>query len=271
MLTVLFFLSVAIFTVLFAFIFNAFELSLIALFLWVASLLIGVIISILLLFAFVWTVPKVRRKDPLDMTNHRLGLSLMRLLIRGLRLKVDVSGKEHLPPPEEPFILISNHQTVYDILALKVALSDRPLLFIAKKEIFSWPLVGNMTDLLGNVPIERESDRSAAKAILEGIKRYKDGAPVSIFPEGHRTSSNEMLPFRAGAFKLAMKPKAPIIVATLFDFYKTWKGWPFRRNRARIHFHPPIKPSEYEGMTTQALSDEVRATISAQIERFRNT
>ncbi len=270
MVTALFFVLYALFTLLFIFLFDAFSLAPVSIILWFVALLPGFIASVLTMALIVSVYGRihVKRADAFDMRHHDFANSLMRGILRVGRLKITVTGKENIP--EEPFILASNHQTLFDILAMKTILSDRPLVFIAKHELFRMPVIGKMIRLLGNVPIQRERDRAAAQAIIEGIKMYKKGATVMVFPEGHRSRKNEMIPFKAGSFKLAMKPGAPLVVACVYDMHKAWKGWPFIPQKARIHFHPPISPDFYEGKTSQEVSTAVRETIRKKLDEFRS-
>ncbi len=268
MATALFFILYVLFTGLFIFLFDALSLTLVSVILWFVALVPGFLASFLVMALIVYVYGRihVQRADPFDMRHHNFANSVMRGILRVVRLKITVTGKENIP--NEPFILASNHQTLFDILAFKTILSDRPLIFIAKRELFRWPVVGRMIRLLGNVPIERERDRAAAKAIIDGIKMYKRGATVMVYPEGHRSGKNEMIPFKAGSFKLAMKPGAPLVVACVYDMHKAWKGWPFVAQRARIHFHPPIAPDFFAGKTSQEVSTVVRETIQQRLDTF---
>lgn len=268
MATTVFFALYALFTFLFIFLFDAFSLTPVSVVLWFVALLPAFAASFFVMSVVVYAYGRVhvKRADPFDMRHHAFANSVMRAILRVVRLKITVTGRENIP--KEPFILASNHQTLFDILAMKTILADRPLVFIAKRELFRWPVVGRMIKLLGNVPIERESDRAAAQAIIEGIKMYKSGAPVMVFPEGHRTRKNEMIPFKAGSFKLAMKPKAPLVVACVYDMHKAWKGWPFLAQKARIHFHEPLRPDFYTDKTSYEVSDAVREIIQNRLDTF---
>ena len=264
MATLLYLIAWAAFFVLYGWLLDAFVLG------WRAGLLVLALVgSFATAFAglllFLWVYALIRRnKDPFNPTDHRVVVSVMRLLIRLLRLRVDVSGLEKTP--EGPFVLVSNHQTLYDILVLKAQFKNRRVVFIAKEEIFSWPVIGRWTRLLGNIPITRMADRSAAKAILEGIKAYEQGVPVIIFPEGERSHSPKMRSFRSGAFKLAMRPKADILVASLRGVHRTWRGWPFVSQNVQIRFGPLLKPADYQGMNSAELSEQVREIIRPHAE-----
>ncbi len=204
----------------------------------------------------------------LDPKAHRFIGLILPLIIRILRLKVHVSGQENIPKGH--FIMLGNHQSYYEIVVIK-HLIEHPMIFMAKRPVFGWPVIGHWAKLIGNVPIDKLADRSAAEAIIKGIKQYKRGAIVTIFPEGKRSFSNSMNPMKPGAFKLATKPKAPILPFTIHNFHKTWKGWPFKRNHVHIHFHEVIKPKFYEDMNTVELAKHVQTMIERQIEHYEST
>ena len=192
----------------------------------------------------------------------------MRTIIHLLRYKLYFSGLENIPK-DRPFILIGNHQTNYDTIIHKMKLPLNTI-FIAKNNIFSWPIIGPIATAAGNIPMLRENDREAIKALKKGIQAYQEGMIVGIYPEGTRSRGNHLIEFKPGAFNLAMKPKAPIVMATVHDSIQTWKGWPFKRPHVSIYYHPVIEPSFYENMTTKELSDHVKSEISKQLETFKS-
>ncbi len=197
--------------------------------------------------------------------HHRFVDSYMRLVIRLLRLKLTVTGLENVP--DKPFILVANHQANYDTVIHK-ALLPSPFVFIAKHKLFTWPILGGAARALGNIPMYRENDRSAVEAIIKGINVYKSGVSVGIYPEGTRSHGHKMLPFKAGALKLATKPKAPILVGVIDGSYNTWKHWPFLSQRIYLHFFPLLEPQSYESMSSSELSEHIRSMIQEKLNEF---
>ena len=269
MITALFSIVWFILTVTYAFLFGGFTLEPIALALWIAAVVLAFASTFALLLIFMSLYGRFQKGDQTkNMRNHKVVNSIMRFVIRALRLKIHASGLENIPQ-NEPFVMVGNHQTNYDIIAVKPFVPEQPLIFVAKKSLFRWPVLGRLVGILGNVPIDRLTDRSAIEAIIKAIKQYKRDVPVVIYPEGTRSKSNTMRDFKPGAFKLATKPKAPILVTTIYNFCNTWKGWPFLRQHVYIHFHPVMRYEDYGHMNTQELSRHVRAMIEKQIEHFR--
>ncbi len=268
MITILFSLFVIVFTLIYGYLFDAFTLSLLSIIYWLLAFLLGFVTTFVLLLIRMHLYGRFQKGDQTkNMKNHQFVHNIMRLVTRLLRLKVHASGLKNIPA--KPFIMIGNHQSNYDIIAVKPFIKNQPLIFVAKKSLFKWPVLGRLVALLGNIPINRLTDRSAIEAIVNGIKQYKSGVPVVIYPEGKRSFSNEMIDFKPGAFKLAMKPKAPILVVSIYNFHKTWQWWPFKRQNVYIHFHPLLEYEDYQSMNTQELSKVVKATIQEQLNTFK--
>ena len=125
----------------------------------------------------------------------------------GVRLHVE--GKENIPRWGERVCYVPNHQSLMDI----------PILYgsgmwcglVAKKELFSIPILHGLLRVLKCVPIDRSSLRESLKSIIEGADRIKSGYPMGIFPEGTRSKTGEIAEMKAGAFKMATKAKAKIV------------------------------------------------------------
>ena len=201
---------------------------------------------------------------PENLVYHNIINSILRLIIRLVRVQVNITGFENIP--NDNFILVSNHQSAFDLIVIKPIFAKKPLIFIGKQVIFDWPIIGKWAKLLGNISIYRESDRSAIESIIKAIKAYEQGYPVFIFPEGTRSHSNQMGPFKAGAFKLAIKPKANILIATVHNMDNIGRFWPFKRQKVSVHFHPLLTHEYYAHMNSQTLSEDVKNRIQKQLD-----
>lgn len=129
------------------------------------------------------------------------------LLANGVKVKVE--GIENLGG-EGPYIFMSNHQGSYDIFAL---LGHLPFQFkwLAKKELFSIPVLGWAMAAAGYISIDREGTRETVDAMNEAAQKIRDGMSVVIFPEGSRSPDGTIQPFKKGGFTLAIKSKVPIV------------------------------------------------------------
>lgn len=237
----------------------------------IVALLIGLIVSFATVILFIFLLGKVRNNKEYDnKLNHKLANSILALGLHIMRVKVNVSGKENIPQ-DKNFVLVGNHQENWDILILKVIFKDKILNFIAKEALTRLPIFGVWIALLGNIFISREADRSAAESIVKGIRQVKKGTNMGIFPEGKRTFGNELIDFKAGAFKLAMKPKADILICTQYNTCTIFKKIPWKRYQVYVHIHPIYPYEEYEGLKSQEVSAEVKKRIQNQLDSFKET
>lgn len=231
------------------------------------SLLFATILSFLTQLLILRIMSLLRsKKDITNRFNHLYASHLLSFGNHLMRVKVIVTGKEHIP--DHPFILIGNHQENYDILIIKPIFGSRPLSFIAKEALRKMPIFGRWMVILGNVFISRDADRSAAESIIKGIRNYKHGLSMGIFPEGKRSFGNEMIEFKPGAFKLAMKSKADILIVTQYNTCKIFKSFPWRRYRVYVHIHEILRYEEYCEMNSHELSDFIKSTIQEQLDHF---
>jgi len=123
------------------------------------------------------------------------------------RWKVSLRGRENLP--KGPAILVSNHESMADIIAVYLLNSD--FKWLAKSELFRVPFFGWSMALCGYIPLERGSIKSTAASLEKARGYLKKGVPILIFPEGTRSETGELREFKGGAFKLAIEEKVPVI------------------------------------------------------------
>ena len=194
----------------------------------------GVVIHILSLFGL---------KKPMSRATYKIAQTWSKLLIKYTGCQLTVRGQENIPPTGG-LCLVSNHGSVFDILLL-LALVNRPVGFIAKKELAFVPFLNIWIFLLGGFFIDRKNIRRALKTINAGINRVKGGEAMIIFPEGTRSKGEGLLPFRSGALKLATQSCAPLVPIAITGSYEVFERT--RRVRAvpvRVTFAPPIITSE---------------------------
>lgn len=133
-----------------------------------------------------------------------------RWILSAAGIPVTVSGIENLAP-EGPQIVVSNHASFFDILALLAYLPANPK-FIAKKELFAVPILGLAMRAAGHVRMDRGNRSQAFAAYEEASQEMKEKKlTVVVYPEGTRTLTGELLPFKKGPFVFAIGSGAPII------------------------------------------------------------
>ncbi|MBI5235838.1 MAG: 1-acyl-sn-glycerol-3-phosphate acyltransferase [Deltaproteobacteria bacterium] len=189
---------------------------------------------------------------------HSIGALWCRVILRLSGVVVTVRGAENIPAGK-PIILLSNHQGAFDIPALQGCL---PLQFrwVAKKSLFSIPVIGWSMRFAGYIGIEREHGSKAYRSIVSAAKKIQAGTSVLVFPEGTRSVSGELLPFKRGAFMLAVKSGAlviPVAITGTRDIMKK-HGLLITPHSVTITIGRPIETS---GMDEKMLSDETRRMI----------
>lgn len=128
-------------------------------------------------------------------------------------IQLDIKGLEHVDP-KKPAIYMANHASIIDIPILIWALPV-DLRFIFKKSILYIPLVGLAIFLMGMIPIDRARRSKARESLKKAGDRIRNGSHVLIFPEGTRSHSGDMLPFKKGGFYLAIQEHIDIIPITI--------------------------------------------------------
>ncbi len=191
----------------------------------------------------------------------------------GIRLTfcpVYIYGKEKAH--NNPGIIISNHQSLFDILA-GVGFYPMDFLFLSQAEVLKIPLVGLAMTKLGYIPVNRSNPRQAARSLEVVEARIRENNRVLIYPEGTRSKdARKLLPFKAGAFQVAEKGKFPIFPVVL---YGTQETRPMHSNvllfphRIAIQVLDPIMPDHelHPANSTSKLSErEKMAGIRAVVE-----
>lgn len=191
-----------------------------------------------------------------------------RLGIRLAGVRVTLSGQEHLP--DGPLIVMSNHASNFDILALQ-GFFPRPLSWIAKKELFSIPVFGHSMLRGGYIPLDRGDGRKALKSMDDAAERIRGGRSVIIFPEGTRTRDGRLLPFKRGGFLLAAKAGVPVVPVAIRGSYAINPGGALRLYGGAIEIRilPPVvlptglKRSQTEERLTGLVCDAIQNGLDA--------
>ncbi|MDR3275735.1 MAG: 1-acyl-sn-glycerol-3-phosphate acyltransferase [Treponema sp.] len=171
------------------------------------------------LIAFLLTLLGLRKSMTLFVST--IGRLFGRMLIALVGCPIRVSGQEHIPR-KGGVCFVSNHGSIFDAVLL-LAYTGRPIGFIAKKEFSLVPLLNIWILLIGGLFVDRQSARKAVGTIHEGVRRLKDGGGMIIFPEGHRSRGQGLLPFRPGSFKLATMSEAPIVPVAITGSYDVFE------------------------------------------------
>jgi 1-acyl-sn-glycerol-3-phosphate acyltransferase len=144
---------------------------------------------------------------------------------------VDIKGKED---PEAQMYLM-NHQSDLDI-GIMETISKRDFAWVAKKELFDTPFFGLALKLPEDIPIERENKSSLIKLLKTAKNRLDKGRAIAMFPEGTRSQSGKMLPFKSGAKVVADKYKLriqPVVLIQTAKYYNIKKFY-YKPGRIKV-------------------------------------
>jgi 1-acyl-sn-glycerol-3-phosphate acyltransferase len=180
---------------------------------------------------------------------------------------VELHGVEHLPAG--PFILMSNHQSNFDILSL-IAVIPRPIYWIAKKELFDIPVFGPSIRRGGYIPLDRSDGRKALKSMENAADIIRKGSSVVMFPEGTRSPDGKLLPFKRGGFMLAVRAGVPVVPVTINGSGRVNPGGLVRLYSGKISLaiHPQITIPDgmKKSATEEWLMEKVQEAITAGLE-----
>ena len=164
-----------------------------------------------------------------------------------------------------PFVAVANHESLADIILIGWLPWD--MKWLSKSSIFRVPFLGQMMWMAGDVSVER-NDGASRVASYGRLKRWIGrGASVMIFPEGTRSRTSEMLPFRYGAFRLAIETGCPVLPLAVHGTRTAIRKGSMRFGNADVVVRvlEPVQTVGLDGTDVDAL----RARVRGEIERAR--
>lgn len=186
---------------------------------------------------------------------------------RAGRVTIEAHGIENIPK-EGGFVFFPNHQGMFDVLVLLES-CPRPFAFVIKKEASNVILLKQVIEALGSYSIDREDIKQSMQVICKVTEEVKAGKSFLIFPEGTRSrKGNELLDFKGGSFKSAVKAKCPIVPCALIDSFIPFDENSIRPVTVKIIYLPPMYYDEYKDMKTVEIAAEVKKRIERAIEEY---
>lgn len=204
---------------------------------------------------------------PFDMGRYAAGRTFRLIAVTAVRLnplwKFSVSGTGP-PDPRRPYVVVSNHESYADVFL--ISMFPWEMKWMSKTTIFKIPIMGWMMRLSGDIPVVRHDRRSAVMAFKACRDRLAKHVSIMMFPEGTRSRTRELLPFKDGAFRLAVEGGFPILpIAVAGTATAMAKGsFRFRRAVAKARVMEPIPTTGLTLADIPALSARVRALIDAE-------
>lgn len=163
----------------------------------------------------------------------------------------------------EPQIIVSNHVSWFDIFALASVL-PLPFYFVAKKELERIPFFGMAWKAAGHISIDRSNRQKAIQSLREaGEQVRRDRGSVIIFPEGTRSRTGRLQPFKKGAFTLAVEAGVPLVPTVVTGSYDIMRpdSWTVHPHTVHLRFaEPVVRAGRRE--SSDALTERVRGIIA---------
>lgn len=180
--------------------------------------------------------------------------------------KAEVIGKENIP--DETAVFVSNHQSDFDIPVVLTQVG-KPHALMAKQSLAKVPGIHGWMNLLQCVFLDRDDEKQAVRALMDGTKLVKAGNSMTIFPEGTRSKGGPVKEFKGGAFRIATSAKVPIVPVTIEGTYHLLEEHGrIHPGQVRVTIHEPIPTAGMSRQEVRELPERVRAQIiSAMTEQ----
>jgi 1-acyl-sn-glycerol-3-phosphate acyltransferase len=209
-----------------------------------------------------------------EVCDERLAEWSRRLLLQA-KITLRVEGLDRARTPgetDETFVVMSNHQSHYDIPVMFQALRRR-VRMVAKQELFKIPGWGPAMRMAGFVEIDRKNRVAAIQSLESAKQALSHGTNIWIAPEGTRGPGDKLLPFKSGGFHLALGAGARILPVSIDGTGRVLAA----RGRTvtegvevRVTVHEPVEPSQYGADRREELTQRVRQAIASDVSSLRD-
>jgi 1-acyl-sn-glycerol-3-phosphate acyltransferase len=200
---------------------------------------------------------------------YRVGEWGVRLGLFLSGIKVDIQGDEHILR-DRAAVYAVNHASNVEPPILFAALHDLfpRLRILYKAELRSLPILTQAFDLGGFVPLERGNPDQSLPAIDRAAQGLREGNSFLIFPEGTRSRTGALLPFKKGGFIMALKAQAPIVPVAISGARDAMRkgSYVIRPVDIRVRFGPPVQTKGLDLEQRDSLIAEVRGKVAAMLD-----
>lgn len=186
-----------------------------------------------------------------------LAISLVRVKAKGLANVLD-----------EPAIYAANHASQLDIPIICTRI-NRPLFFIGKIELKKIPILSQYMKIVGMIFVDRKNRERAMASMRTAIQDIQGGKSIAAFPEGTRTKTGELLPFKKGVFTIAKEGRIPIVPIAVIGSAKALASGSFflRPATVEIRILPALKGDDFFNMSIEEMANHTRELIQQEIEK----
>lgn len=185
-------------------------------------------------------------------------------------VRVETVGLDKIDP-SRTYIFMSNHVSNIDP-PLMLPLIPRRTSVMAKKELFSYPMLGKVMQIGSLVPVDRQNRDAGIRAVRAARDVLRRGINMTIYIEGGRSFDGKLLPFKKGPFYLAAETEVPVVPVTVVGthYIMPKKRLAIKPGLVRVIFHQPIEPKDFGDR--KCLMTTVRAVINSGLPaEYRET
>jgi putative phosphoserine phosphatase/1-acylglycerol-3-phosphate O-acyltransferase len=174
-------------------------------------------------------------------------------------IRFDVQGAEHLWS-HRPAVFLFNHQSSFMDLLISFRLLEREFTIVAKKEIAQLPVIGQLFGLADVAFVDRSDRAKAIEALKPVVQKLRSGISVAVSPEGTRSLTPTVGPFKKGAFRMAMEAAVPIVPVVVRNAGELmWRDSQIARSGTiDVVVHPPIPTFDWTNDELEKRIAEVR-------------
>ena len=183
---------------------------------------------------------------------YRFARFLMKIVFT-IKYKLDIHGNTRLP--ETPLVICANHINLWDPILLAI-IFDRPIRFMAKKELFENKILGFLLEKFGAFPVDRENVN--VKTIKDAIKLVKNNEVLGIFPEGTRVKTVSEENMKTGVAMIASRAGADVIPVFIKSDYKF-------RSTVEVFIREKIAISNFDDVSKDIKNKEITKAIYKNI------
>ena len=181
-------------------------------------------------------------------------------------VRVKASGLNNIL--DEPAIYAANHASQLDIPIMCTRV-NRPMFFIAKIELQKIPILSQYIKVVGMILVDRKNRERAMASMRTAIQDIQGGKSIAAFPEGTRTKTGELLPFKKGIFTISKEGRIPIVPIALIGSAKALASGSFFLRPASVELRvlPALNSEEFFNMSIEEMANHTRSLIQQEIEK----
>lgn len=227
---------------------------------WVETVLCVIIGTPIVALIFAFTAP-------FDKGRYAAGRAFRLVAVFATRINGlwNFQARGTLADPRRPYVVVANHESYADVFL--ISFFPWEMKWLSKDTMFKIPCMGWMMQMAGDIKLVRGDRDSTLNAIAQCRDRLAKRVSVMIFPEGTRSRTHEMLPFKDGAFRLAIEAQAPVLPIAVAGTRNAMAKGTFRFLRARA-IAQMLEPIDTTGMTLSDIG-RLKAMTRERIEAGR--